>query len=124
MTVRGESKLGPSQKPGLGTRLLDRIGNIWFGVTLLVLIFIYSSIGSAAPPIRQGILADWTGIEFLRFDKTEFDWFSWWPLQIILGLFCLSIILVTLRKIPITIVNAGVWTIHTGILILTISSAI
>jgi hypothetical protein len=87
-------------------------------------IFIYSSIGSAAPPIRQGALADWTGLEFLRFDKTEMEWFSWWPFQIMVGLFCLALILVTVRKIPLTIVNAGVWTIHTGILILAISSVV
>src|SRR4029079_2523857 len=109
---------------GLFTRLLDTVGSIWFGVSLLVLIFIYSSIGSAAPPIRQGALADWTGLEFLRFDKTEMEWFCWWPFQLQLGLFCLSLIIITIRKIPLTIVNAGVWTIHTGIIILCVSSVI
>ena len=42
-------------------RLLDGFSSIWFGVTMLVLIFIYSSVGSALPPVRQGALADWVG---------------------------------------------------------------
>ncbi len=111
------------RKPGPLVWLLDQIGSIWFGVSMLVVIFIYSSIGSAAPPIRQGAMADWTGLEFLRFDKTEMEWFSWWPFQLQIGLFCLAVIIITLRKIPLTVVNAGVWTIHTGIVILALSSA-
>jgi hypothetical protein len=106
------------------SRLLDLVGSIWFGVVLLVLIFIYSSIGSAAPPIRQGAMADWTGLEFLRFDKSEMEWFSWWPFTLMVGLFCLSLVTVTVRRIPLTIVNAGVWMIHTGIIILAVSSVI
>ncbi len=106
------------------TRILDTIGNIWFGVTMLVVIFIYSSIGSAVPLIRQGAMADWLGLEFLRFDKSEMEWFCWWPFQLQIGLLCLALILVTIRKIPLTIVNAGVWTIHTGIITLAVSSMI
>ncbi len=104
--------------------LLDRVGNIWFGVTLLVIIFIYCSIGSAVPPIRQGALADWLGLEFLRFEKTEMEWFSWWPFQTLIVLFCVALITVTLRRIPLTVVNAGVWSIHTGIIVLCVSSMI
>jgi len=62
-------------------RIARRLGSIWVGVSLLVLIFIYSSVGSALPPVRQGILADWLGLEFLRFEKTEMQWFAWWPFQ-------------------------------------------
>ncbi len=105
------------------TRLLDTVGSIWFGVALLILIFLYSSIGSAVPLIRQGALADWIGLEFLRFEKSEMEWFSWWPFQAMIGMFCISLILVTLRRIPLTRVNAGVWMIHTGIVMLAVSSA-
>ncbi len=104
--------------------LMDSVGSIWFGVTMLVLIFIYSSIGSAAPPIRQGAMADWTGLELLRFEKSEMEWFSWWPFQLMIALFCLSIIIVTIRRIPLTIVNAGVWAIHSGIVILCVCSVV
>src|SRR5205814_4267934 len=46
------------------------------------------------------------------------------PFQLMLGLFCLALILATVRKIPLTRVNAGVWAIHYGLLILVISSAV
>lgn len=106
------------------TWLLDRVGSIWFGVSMLVLIFVYSSIGSALPVVREGILADWLGLEFLRFGKSEMEWFSWWPFQLMIGLFCLSTVVVTLRRIPLNLVNAGVWAIHSGIVILAIASAV
>lgn len=103
---------------------LDRLSSIWLAVGLLVLVFIYASIGSALPPIRQGALADWLGIELLRFDKTEMEWFSWWPFQVLIGLFCLSLLLITARKIPATLADTGVWFIHIGIIVLLISCAV
>ncbi|GMU19929.1 MAG: hypothetical protein AMXMBFR13_00330 [Phycisphaerae bacterium] len=114
---------GRSRTSGPFTRALDWIGSIPFGLAMLILIFVYSSIGSAAPPIRQGAMADWTGLEFLRFDKSEMEWFSWWPFQIMTALFCLAMVIITIRRIRLTLVNAGVWAIHTGIVILAVSSA-
>lgn len=105
-------------------RVLNGLSSIWFGVVMLALIFIYSSVGSALPPIRHGVLADWLGLEFLRFEKTEMQWFCWWPFQVMLGLFCLSMVLSTVRHIRLNAVNAGVWAIHGGIVILAISSAV
>ncbi|MEP0841559.1 MAG: hypothetical protein HRF43_02465 [Phycisphaerae bacterium] len=102
-------------------RLLDTVGNIWFGVVMLVLIFLYASIGSAVPPVRQGALADvipGLSLEFLRFEKSDMEWFSWWPFVTLIVLFCASIIIVTLRRIPLTLVNAGVWAIHAGIVLM------
>ena len=102
---------------------LKQVGSVWFGVSMLVVIFLYSSVGSALPPIRQGALGDWTGLEFLRFEKTEMQWFCWWPFQLMLALLCISLVVSTVR-IRLSLVNAGVWTIHTGMLVLTISSAV
>lgn len=104
-------------------RLLDGIGSIPFGVTLLVLIFIYSSIGSAVPPIRQGALADWLGWEPLRFEMTEMQWFSSPVFVALIAVFCLSIIIVTLRRIPLTWPRLGVWMTHTGLVVLAVSAA-
>ncbi|MBI4581978.1 MAG: hypothetical protein HY718_19930, partial [Planctomycetes bacterium] len=110
----------PTSQP---KRLHDCIRSIWFGVTMLAIIFLYSSIGSASPPVRQGILADWLGIEWLRFEKTEMQWFAWWPFQAMLGLLCVGLVLATLR-IRLNVLNAGVWVIHSGILMLAISSVV
>ncbi len=97
------------------TWLLDVVGSIWFGVVLLVLIFLYASIGSAVAPIRQGALADLLGLDFLRFEKSEMEWFSWWPFVTLIVVFCISMMVATIRRIPLTLANAGVWAIHGGI---------
>jgi hypothetical protein len=113
----------PTPEPGLAARLLDAISSVWFGVTMLVVIFIYASLGSALPPIRQGAMADWTGFEFLRFEKSEMEWFSWWPFQLMLALFCVAMLLATFRRVRLTLPNVGIWMTHAGILLLVGSSA-
>ena len=106
------------------TRLLDVISDIWFGVGLFAAIFIYSSLGSAVPPIRQGAMADWLGWELLRFEKTESQWFAWWPFKGMIGLLCVSVALATVRRVRFNLLNAGVWAIHGGIIVLAISAAV
>ena len=49
---------------------------------------------------------------------TEFEWFHWWPFKWLIALLCLNMSIVTLRKIPFNILTAGVWTIHTGVIVL------
>lgn len=118
------SSLPPSPRArSIHRRVLNELGSIRVGVALFILIFIYSSIGSAFPPIRQGALADWFGLEFLRFEKTEMEWFNWWPFQLMIAALCLAMVAATLR-IKLQLINAGVWAIHCGIVILAISSAV
>ncbi len=92
--------------------LLDLFSSVWFGVVLLVLLFIYCSIGSAAPSVRENALLD----------LTEFEWFHWWPFDALVILFCIALAVVTIRRIPLRLVNAGVWTIHLGIIIMVLGS--
>ncbi len=86
--------------------------NVWFGVTVLVALFVYSSLGSALPPVRQHPM----------FDMTEMEWFHWWPFDLMIALTCVTLTVVTLKRIPLRLVNAGVWTIHVGVLVLCIGS--
>ncbi len=92
--------------------LVNLLSSVWSGITLLVLIFIYSSGASAYPPIRQ----HW------MLELTEFEAFTWWPFNLLMFLLMANLIVVTLRKIPFNAVNLGVWLIHTGIVILILSS--
>ncbi len=124
MPVSDDSPAPESRPAALFISVVDGISNIWFGVGLLIAIFLYSSVGSAAPPIRQGALADWLGVELLRFEKSEMEWFNWWPFQVMIALFCVSLVLATVRRIPLTVASAGVWTIHLGILVLVISAGV
>ncbi len=104
--------------------LLDLFSSVWFGITLLVILFIYCSIDGfmlfaysmlgidGAPLIRT-----LPGIEL-----TEFEWFHWWPFNLLCGLIALNLIVVTVRRIPLKTINLGVWMIHTGIIVLIIGS--
>ncbi len=92
----------------------DLFSSVWLGVALLVVLFVYCSIGSAVPTVRQRPF----------FEMTEFEWFHWWPFDLLIALICINITVVTVRKIPLRLVNAGVWMIHAGIITLAIGSVI
>lgn len=105
--------------------LLDLFSSVWLGVILLALLFVYASIGSAGAPVHPNILdpAHWVAIRQLRpFEMTEFEWFHWWPFDLLIGLICLNIVVTTLRRIRLNALTAGVWMIHGGIIILAIGS--
>lgn len=116
--VRGGGDLGdssllpiaPSSQSSktFAERLLNALSSVWLGIIWASLLFIYSSIGSAIPTIRQ---LPWL-------EMTEFEWFHWWPFNLLILLFCMTLVLATLRRIPLRTVNAGVWTIHSGIIML------
>jgi hypothetical protein len=95
-----------------GRALLDLFSNVWFGVFWAVLLFIYCSIGSAAPRVRQLPLLE----------MTEFEWFHWWPFNVLIILFAACLITTTLRRIPFRPVNYGVWMIHAGMITLALGS--
>ncbi len=109
---------GRMQQKSPITRVLDAIGSVPFGVTLMVLILLWCWVGSAgtAP----------FGAWFVRqsFEKTEMEWFSWWPFNVLLGLLALSLVLVTVRRIKFNLPNLGVWTIHAGVCVLMLGCAL
>jgi len=92
--------------------VLRLFSSVWFGVALAVLLFVYCSIGSAIPQVRQ----------HASLEMTEFQWFHWWPFNVLVVLLCVTLVTVTVRRIPLRLVNAGVWTIHSGIILLVVGS--
>lgn len=107
----GNGRLGGKTR-GILTRLLDLFSNVWLGVTLLTLLFFYCSIGSAVASVRQ----------HPYLELTEFEWFHWWPFNLLVLLVTANLTIVTIRRIPLRWVNAGVWTIHAGVIILILGS--
>ncbi len=106
---RGGSSSGRRRSPV--TVFLD-LFSVWTGVALAGLLFLYCSIGSGMPQVRQRP----------ELEMTEFEWFHWWPFVWLIGLFTVNMIVITVRKIPLRKINAGVWLIHTGIIIMTLGS--
>ena len=107
--------------------LIAPLSSVWLGIGLLATLFIYCSIGSAGVPTS---LAIWepTALYPLReaplLEMTEYEWFNWWPFYSLIGLVCLNMSVVTIRSIPLTALTAGVWMIHTGIIVLSLGCVI
>ena len=109
--------------------LFDLFSNVSLGITLLVLLFLFMSIGSAGIvyPVHPNLfhpdaweyaqIRQWRGLEM-----TEFEWFHWWPFNLLIGLLCVNMTVTTLRRIPLNTINLGVWMIHTGIIMLCLAS--
>jgi hypothetical protein len=97
------------------------------GIVLMVLLFIYCSVGSAGVPLHWALWepTTWYQVrESVGLDMTEFEWFHWWPFNLLLLIFSVVLVATTLRRISFNTINLGVWTIHTGIILLVIGSVI
>ncbi|MFM1822478.1 MAG: Cytochrome c biosis protein Ccs1 [Planctomycetota bacterium] len=118
----------PWWRRGAAGALLDLFSSVKFGIWLMAILFVYSSIGSAGvvyPDLAGGAsifsaegwahdqMRQWRGLEM-----TEFEWFHWWPFDLMMALIAANITVTTLRRIPFKPVNYGVWMIHAGILVL------
>lgn len=109
--------------------LLDLFSNVKFGILLLVVLFVYMSVGSAGVvyPTHPNLLHPdaWTHAQIRQWrglEMTEFEWFHWWPFNLLMVLLCLNMTVTTLRRIPFNTINLGVWMIHTGIILLSLAS--
>lgn len=111
--------------------VLELFSSVRFGIVLMSVLFVYCSIGSAGIiyPVSWNILdGDHWRHEFVRtwraFELSEFEWFHTWFFNGLIALIAANILVTTVRKIPLTVLSAGVWCIHGGIIILCIGSVI
>lgn len=102
----------PARARGPLRALLDLFSSVWLGIWTLVALFVYMSIGSALIFVR----------EMRVFELSEFEWFNWWPFLALIALLCVNLVVATLRRIPFNTLNLGVWTIHSGIIIMSLGS--
>ena len=107
--------------PLVALTLIDLFTTVWLGITILSTLFIYCSIGSSGVPVSIFIWEPtaWVNLREMRgLEMTEFEWFHWWPFKWLIALLCLNMTIVTLRKIPLGLLTVGVWSIHTGVIVL------
>lgn len=107
--------------------ILDFFSSVRVGIVFMVLLFIYSAVGSSGIPIHWALWepTTWYAIREARgLEMTEFEWFHWWPFYALMALFSVTLTVTTIRRIRLNIINLGVWTIHTGIIMLVIGSVI
>jgi hypothetical protein len=55
-------------------------------------------------------------------EMSELEYYSWWPLRVILMLFVVNMVVATVRRIEFTFKNIGVLTVHTGIVVIALGS--
>ena len=94
------------------TAFINLFDSIWLGIFWIAAIVVYAAVGSAVPIFRQ------------EFELTEFQYFNHWLFVTMIGLFCLSLVVTTLRRIKFNIRNLGVLTVHTGLLLLCAGSVV
>ncbi|MFM1935228.1 MAG: Cytochrome c biosis protein Ccs1 [Planctomycetota bacterium] len=111
--------------------IVDLFSSVRFGIVLLVLLFVYMSVGSAGLlyPIHPNLFHPdaWVHAQVRQwrpFEMTEFEWFHWWPFDLLLALLAANLVVTTVRRIPLRTVNLGVWMIHSGIILLIVGSVI
>jgi len=111
--------------------VVELFSSVRFGIALMVLLFIYMSVGSAGLlyPTHPNLFAkaNWTHEQIRQwpgFEMTEFEWFHWWPFDVLMVLISITMVVTTLRKIRLTVINLGVWFIHLGIITLIVGSLI
>lgn len=91
--------------------MADALSNKQLGIVLLVLLLAYCAIGSGYLPFRRVL------------ELSEASVFTHWLFAGLVAVFCAVLILATLRRIRFSRFNAGVITIHAGMLVLTVGSA-
>lgn len=55
-------------------------------------------------------------------EMSELEFYSWWPLRVVLLAFVLNMVIATVRRIEFTFENIGVLTVHTGIVMIALGS--
>ncbi|MBK8267560.1 MAG: hypothetical protein IPK83_04350 [Planctomycetes bacterium] len=90
----------------------DFFNSIRLGIFLIAAILLYGTLGSAIPGFRH------------RFELTEFQYFNHRIFFILIVLFCINLTVATLRRIKFNRINAGVLTVHTGLLLLCYGSVV
>jgi hypothetical protein len=80
--------------------------SVWFGIITMVLIGLYIALGSGMPSVRA------------HFEMSDLEFFSTWPLKVLIGLLVANLSVVTFTRIPLTPPRYGVWGVHCGIILL------
>lgn len=86
--------------------LIRLLSSLKFGVTMLALVLTYACIMSALPQVRGAL------------EVTEMQAFTHWLFATLVIILCLSVVVATLARIRFSVLNAGVLTVHTGLLLL------
>jgi len=86
--------------------LIRLFGSVRFGIALMAIILVYASLASALPQVRGAL------------EMTEMQIFRHWIFVALCVLLAISLTVATITRIKFNWINAGVLTVHTGLLLL------
>ncbi|MEN0020354.1 MAG: hypothetical protein AAF747_05680 [Planctomycetota bacterium] len=98
-------------------------GAVWF-YTIWPLLHYDPATGDGLRFFPQ-LVDDYAAVTIRRlpfFEMTELEFYSWWPMQVILLAFVVNMVVATVRRIEFKFVNIGVLTVHTGIVLMALGS--
>lgn len=127
---------------GRGLRQARASGAARFTITLLVgLVLVIASVALwtmfAWPRLKYdplthtgfrmfGTFVDqYKSVQFRRLpimEMSELEFYSWWPLRVVLVLFVINMVVTTVRRIEFSFPYLGVLTVHTGIVVISLGS--
>lgn len=105
-SVQSESTTKPTVQRMKRHPLVRLFGSVRLGITWMALILIYASVASALPQVRGAL------------EMTEMEIFRHWLFVTLCVLLAVSLTVATLTRIKFNRINAGVLTVHTGLLML------
>ena len=82
------------------------LNSVKFGIVLMLLLAAYVAVGSSFSGLRA-----W-------FEMSDIAFFKAWPMSVLALLLVTNLVVVTFDRIPFTPPRYGVWTVHTGIVLL------
>jgi hypothetical protein len=92
---------------------------LWGGYTLAWAVYAWLS----HQPALAGHLGD-TIRRLPWLEMTTLAFYAWWPMQLLLGLLVVNLIWATIRRVEWTLPNAGVLTVHAGIVVVALGSMV
>ena len=118
---------------GRGLRFTATLGGVvigaiagWFAWFALVWPALhYDPLSGDGVRFFAGFVQDYQAITLRRLpavEMTELEFYSWWPMRLILLLFVVNMVTATVRRIEFTFKNIGVLTVHTGIVTIALGS--
>lgn len=136
LASRAMRRAGIGAAPRFVVSLLSIIGlaivsaAMWYALIWPLVHFRPAALGDAhAHGIRFfGDFVDaYSSVQFRRLpmmEMSELEFYSWWPLRVILVLFVVNMMTATVRRIEFCFVNLGVLTVHTGIVTIALGSVV
>jgi len=103
--------------------LIPAVSYLWY--VLLWPVLRYDPVAHTGLRLFREFVEEYRNLTVRRvpgLEMSELEYYSWWPLRLILVLFVANMVVATVRRIEFSFRNIGVLTVHTGIVIIALGA--